>query len=270
MLINQKKYKKKKYSSGELRFVRSELDSFIENGEVEIFLENDYPILELSIVLKYYKLKGVMVKLVLSYLPYQRMDHKGRDKLDTLTYVAYVINDLHLDGVVICEPHCEIDDFDNAKKFDFVRAIKNDVFNEIGFDEEKDFVVLTDKGGAKRYSGIAKNMTYFNKERSLETGLIVKQEIIGNIDISKKIVIVDDIISSGDTIVGIVEYLKELGAKEIYVLSGHIENNKSNKRLEQFDEVKMIFSTNSLKKRGTKKIKIFDCGEVYYGKRNDW
>ena len=70
MLINQKKYKKKKYSSGELRFVRSELDSFIENGEVEIFLENDYPILELSIILKYYKLKGVRVKLVFSYLPY--------------------------------------------------------------------------------------------------------------------------------------------------------------------------------------------------------
>ncbi|MBO7508559.1 MAG: hypothetical protein J6T39_02830, partial [Clostridia bacterium] len=144
----------------------------------------------------------------------------------------------------------------------------NDVFKKIGFDKNQDFVVLTDKGGLARYDGIAKNITYFNKERDLQTGLIIKQEMASKIDVNKKIIIVDDIISTGDTIVGIIDYLRKLGAKQIYVLSGHIENNKFNKRIEQFEEVKFIFSTNSLKKKGTKKIKLFDLSEVYYGKRN--
>lgn len=269
MLINQKKFLPRIYSSGEVKLVQSYLNSFVQNNSVEIFFENDFSIFELIIIIKYYTSKNVKVKLILTYLPYQRMDHKGRDELDTLRFVAQIFNELNLESLTICEPHASIDEFKNAQKFDFVKNIKDRVFKQIGFDENQDCVVLTDKGGFLRYNGIAKNITYFKKERDIETGLIVNQEIASKIDISKKIVIVDDIISTGDTIVGIVDYLKSLGAKQIYVMSGHIENNKYNMRLAKFEEVKGIYSTNSLKKKGYKKVKLFDAKEVFYGQEFD-
>ena len=76
--------------------------------------------------------------------------------------------------------------------------------------------------------------------------------------------IVDDIISTGDTIVNIVKYLSKKGIKDIYILSGHIENNKYNKRLEKAKNVKKIFSTNSLKKQENKKLKLFDIRNIIY------
>lgn len=139
------------------------------------------------------------------------------------------------------------------------------MFSQIDFDNEQDFVVLTDKGGFQRYNDIAKNVVYFEKQRDSQTGLIVKQQMIGKIDPTKKILVVDDIISTGDTIVNILDELCLQGAKQIYIMSGHIENNKYNHRLFEFENVQKIYSTNSLRKIGTKKLKLFDVKELVYG-----
>ena len=102
----------------------------------------------------------------------------------------------------------------------------------------------------------------------MTTGLICKYNICGDFDPSKKILIVDDIISTGDTLCNAIDVLKSKGAKQIYILCGHIENNKYNKRLYEYDCVKKIFSTNSLKKVGSKKLKLFDVKEIVYERQN--
>lgn len=267
MLINKKEFIPKRFSSGELKLYNTQLNDYIINNKVEILFENDLSLFELFLIIEYYIKNNVKIDLILSYLPYQRMEHKGRDELDTLSYVAKLFNSFKLDSITLCEPHCEIKEFKNSKKLSFVDLIKNTVFKQINFDLTSDYIVLTDKGGFKRYKNTGKNTVYFNKERDIHTGLIVKQKIIGKVDINKKILIVDDIISTGDTIVNIIEYLTTQGANEIYVLSGHIENNKYNKRIEEFSCVKKIFSTNSLKKRGNKKIKLYDIREIIYGQK---
>jgi len=111
---------------------------------------------------------------------------------------------------------------------------------------------------------MSKNLVYFNKVRDIETGLIIKHELIGNLDITKKIIIVDDIISTGDTIINIVDKLTEMGAKEIYILTGHIEKNKYNYRILNHKNIKKVFSTNSLRKRQTKKLKLYDTKELIW------
>ena len=265
MFINNQIFTPKRYSSGELKFVKSELNKYIVNNRVEILYENILSFFELLLVIKYYNSKNVKINLILSYLPYQRMDHKDRDELDTLTFVKQILKDLNLDSITICEPHCQIEKTDNIKVISFIQSIKNKVFEQINFNQKDDYIVLTDKGGYRRYGSLSKNVVYFNKERDLQTGLIVKQEIVGEIKPNKKILIVDDIISTGDTIVNIVEYLSKQNFNEIYIMSGHIENNKYNNRLQKYRNVKQIFSTNSLKKRGTKKLKLFDIKEIIYG-----
>lgn len=270
MLINRQIFKPKRYSSGELKLVKTDLDKYIIDQKVEILFENKLSIFELLLILDYYKSKDIKIDLILSYLPYQRMDHKDSHLVNTLSNVANIFNLLDLNTLTICEPHCDIEDFERANALSYVENIKDKVFKLSGFDTEKDFVVLTDKGGLKRYGNIAKNTVYFNKQRDPYTGLIVRQEIVGNLKDCKKVLIVDDIISTGDTIINIVDYLKKLNIKEIYIMSGHLENNKYNKRLEHIDEIKTIYSTNSLKKKGNKKIHLFDVKEIIYGKENYW
>ena len=264
MYINSKKLKVRRFSSGELKLIRSDLDSYVEDGKVEVLYTNDFSLFELILILEYYLKKNITVDLILAYLPYQRMDHKDRDELDTINYVASIFNNMNLNSLTLCEPHCEISMFNNSKTFSYIKSIKKDVFKEIEFDEQNDIVVLTDKGGLKRYGDIARNIVYFNKVRDKDSGLIVKHEIVGNVDTSRKIVIVDDIISTGDTLVNIIDELNRLGAEKIYILSGHIENNKYNRRIFEYSSVKEVFSSNSLKKKSFKKLKLFDVKEMFY------
>lgn len=267
MYINGKKFCSKRYSSGELKLLKNALDDFVQNGKVEIlFVGKNYTIFELLIIIDYYINKNILVDLILAYLPYQRMDHKGTNEIDTLSNVANILNKFSLHSVTICEPHSSINQIVNSKTFSYIKNLKDKVFEDINFDNNVDTVILTDKGGLCRYNSIAKNVVYFEKTRDKQTGLIIKHNIVGNFDVNSKVVIVDDIISTGDTIVNIVEYITKLGAKEIYVFAGHLEKNKYNKRLLYFENVKKIFSTNSLSNVKHKKIQLFDVKELFYGK----
>ncbi len=264
MYINGKKLEVRRYSSGELKLVKSILDGYVKDNKVVILYTCEYSLFELILIINYYREKNVLIDLIMGYLPYQRMDHKDRDELDTVNYVADIFNGLNLNSLVICEPHCDIYNFKNSTSFSYVNSIKRKVFEDIGFDEDKDYIVLTDKGGVKRYGDLGKNSVYFNKVRDLESGLIVSHEIVGDLDVRRKVVIVDDIISTGDTIVNIIEELIKMRVKEIYVLSGHIENNKYNKRIFGFNEVKMVYSSNSLKKKGGRKLILFNVKDLFF------
>jgi len=265
MYINKVMFKARRYSSGEYKFIKSDLDKYIIDNKVEILYVGEYTLFELLLILNYYLKKDVKVDLILGYLPYQRMDHKDRYELDTVNYVANIFNSLNLNSITICEPHCEVSCFSNVKKFSYVRNIKKEVFKEIGFDDKVDVIVLPDKGGVKRYGDISNNIVYFDKVRDSGSGLIVKHKIVGNIDVNSKIVIVDDIISTGDTVVNIIEELTRLGVKNIYILSGHIENNKYNKRILSFSNVIRVYSTNSLKKKSNnKKLKLYSVKGLIY------
>ena len=133
------------------------------------------------------------------------MDHKGRDEVDTLKYVANIFNNYPINQLTICEPHSSITEFQNAKKFSLIKNIKDKVFKELTFNENDFTVVLTDKGSYKRYKDIFINKVYFEKVRDKNTGLIKKHNIVGAIRNCNKVLIVDDIISTGDTIINIVE-----------------------------------------------------------------
>ena len=266
MLINNKPFKCFRYSSGELRLVRSELNSFIENNTVTILSENDYSLFELLLIIDYYKQIDVKINLILTYLPYQRMDHKGRDELNTLGDVANIFNYLKLNSLLLCEPHSDYEDFNNSKKFSYIENMVDDVFKEVKFNKDEDYIVVTDKGSFKRYAHLAKHICRFEKERDLNTGIIAKHQIVGDIDVTKKVIIVDDIISTGTTILNVVNTLWEMGVKEIYILCGHIENNKQNISVIKNEKIKKIFSTNSLRKKGNKKLKLFNVRGFNYDK----
>ena len=264
MIINNKKIQIKRYSSKEMKLENDYLNSFIINNKVDIIYNNEISIFELLLILDYYKSQNAKVSLTLSYLPYQRMDHPNTNNTETIKNVANIFNSLNLDNLFICEPHCDLHYFKNAKRVNVIEKIFDKVTNEIDFNKQKDLVIFTDKGSVKKFSNLSNYYAYWEKTRNTNTGLIESYNLVGNIKPNQKILIVDDIISSGDTICEILNLLKNYN-NEIYILCAHLEKNKFNKRLIENPQVKKIFASNSLTKRQNKKTKLFNIKEIIYG-----
>ena len=260
MWINNKEFEIKRFSSGEMKLKEAELLSLSEENQVEIVFNNEISLFELQILINYFNLKDIKVNLVLGYLPYQRMDKNNGIEVTTIDMVAEIFNNLHLQNLYVCEPHCNLTRFRNAKKINLVEKIFDRIKNIIHYNPESDYLVFTDKGSVEKYGKLSQNSIYFEKIRAKDTGLISSHRIIGDVNSLKKAIIVDDIISSGDTIVSCLELLPQ--DIDIYIISGHFEDNIYNQRIFEDKRVKTIFSSNSLTKIERPKLKLFDIKDL--------
>lgn len=265
MFLNGKNFDAKRYSSGELKLSKTQLMNFVKNNKIEIlYCGNSF--LELLIILDFYKQQKVETTLILPYLPYQRMDHEENDELNSVKNLANILNKFSLKKLIICEPHCNIKIFKKSSRFSIIEKIKNDAFKEIGFNPETDNLVLPDNGAYTKYKNLAKNVVFFEKKRDKKTGLIISHNMIGNVDPTKKTIIIDDIISTGDTICNILDKLKTCGIKSVAIISGHFEDNVYNHRLLKNKMITKIYSSNSLQKNESKKLKLYTIWGLFYGK----
>lgn len=269
MLINGKKVKFSRYSSGELKLKHDRLKGLIQNNTISILYNNDeLNLFELILLIKYYKNLGINIYLTLSYLPYQRMDHVSEIEVTTLNLVADLINSLELNKLVICEPHASIECFNNATQISFVELILKKLEEQKQFNKETDVLFFTDKGSFKRYQHLGEHFIVGEKVRDKQTGLIASYELKGDLKTDGRIFIIDDIISTGDTMICALEELQKQTKKPITIVTGHFEKNKYNKRLLNLEYVEKIYSTNSLTKRQSKKLKLFNVEELLYGFKN--
>lgn len=263
MLINKIKFKAPRFNSGELKLSKDFLMSFVKDNSVDILYNRDeISLFELQMICNYYTSNNIKTNLILTYLPYQRMDHKGNNSVESVKHVAQIFNSLNLNSIKICEPHCDLTHFNNSSKIKIVELLFEKVKKIINFNDEKDVLVFTDKGSFEKFNYFGKNKAFCSKERDKKTGWISSLILSGQLKDNQKIVILDDIVSSGDTIM---ETLSEIGKQvktEVFVVTAHYENNKFNKRLIESKSIKKIFSTNSLKKKGNKKLILFKMEEL--------
>ena len=260
MIINNNHIKVRRFNSGEMRLLYKDFLPLAENGKIDIIYNGEETLFELAIIIKFLQDCHMQINLTLTYLPYQRMDHNNGHEANTLKYVAELINSLHVTNLYICEPHCNLDFFKNAKAISFVDLIYGIATKEIGFDENKDYLIFTDKGSKQKYGHLGKNHIYFEKQRAKDSGQIVSHKMIGNIKENCKAILIDDIISSGETILNCIKLLDV--NQKIYIVTGHFEKNKLNKRILSLRNVEKVFSSNSLTKLGNAKLRLFKCEDL--------
>lgn len=259
MLINNIDYEIPRFSSGEMKLRRKELQKLVKDNCVKILYNGQISFLELMLLIEYYKSQNTRVELTLSYLPYQRMDKNNEIEVTTIELVAHIINSLKLDKLFVCEPHCSLQNFNNVNKISLIDSLFEKIKNDINVTKS-DKICFPDMGAKNKYENLASNYIYFEKKRALSTGLIDSFQMIGNLNDTKRVVIIDDIISTGDTIQNIVDNIsKDI---EIYIVCGHFENNKYNLRLTQNPQIKAIYTSNSLNKKQFGNLKVFDIKDL--------
>lgn len=192
--------------------------------------------------------------LVITHMPYGRMDRSENFSPFTLKTVSKLINSMGFNTVTIFEPHSDVTCalVDNSRAIHLTVELLPTVMEEIGFNKELDYVFFPDAGASKRY----KNLTGFkqligHKKRDFETGEIKGLQVIGEIDSlgmleehPPKVLIVDDLTSRGGTFVHSAKALRALGFEEVYLLVAHAENTVFKGEL--FDHIDKLFTTNSM------------------------
>ena len=179
--------------------------------------------------------KAKRINVIMPFL-YEGRQHKrsGRESLDcayALTELAemgvtnFITFDAHDPRVQNATPLCGFDNF--TPPYQFMRALLDNVPDLI-IDKDHMMVISPDEGALDRTTYFANvlgvNIGMFYKRRDYSVIVngknpIVAHEFLGdNID-GKDIVIVDDMISSGDTVIKISSLLKERGAGRIYICS---------------------------------------------------
>ena len=196
---------------------------------------------------------------------YEGRQHKRttRESLDCALALQEMCNLMGVDNIITFDAHdprvqnaIPLKGFENVQPvYQMIKALVNNV-PDLKLDPENMMVISPDEGGMGRciyYStvlGLELGMFYKLRDYSrIVNGRnpIIAHEFLGKDVAGKDVMIVDDMISSGESMLEVAGKLKELGAKRIFVFSafGLFCNG-----LELFDEaakngiITKVFTTN--------------------------
>ena len=202
------------------------------------------------------------VTLQMPYVPYSRMDRAEDGSAFSLKYVCDFINSLGFKKIHIFEAHSFMTEalLNNVSNFDMSKLLARNYLEELEFGED-DYVFLPDAGAVKRYSKDFKeyNIITANKIRDFQSGDIKGLEIVGATDLQGgRVMIVDDLCSAGGSFYFSALKLKEINAGDIYLTVAHCEDTIHNGKLLKGDEIKRIYTTNSILTRPHAKITTYN------------
>jgi len=164
---------------------------------------------------------------VLPYLKFSRQDRKDESRVSINAKVIADMIDEYADGVITLEVHNPaVDGFYN-KRFDNLFSF-NTVLSYLKSKHPYIFsnlvVMSPDAGGAERANAFAKKagiteIAIGYKQRKM-AGEVESLRIIGDVK-GKNVMIIDDMIDSGNTLIKAAKVAKEQGAEKIYAYCTH-------------------------------------------------
>lgn len=179
--------------------------------------------------------KARRITVIMPFL-YESRQHKrnSRESLDCSLALKELVN-MGVDNIITFDAHDErVQNSIPLTGFDSVRPIYQFIKNilregeDIKLDSKHLMVISPDEGGMRRAVYMANNlgidMGMFYKRRDYSTlkdgkNPIVAHEFLGSSVEGKDMIVLDDMISSGDTVLEVTRILKEKKARNIYICS---------------------------------------------------
>ena len=217
------------------------------------------------------------ITAVVPYLGYQRQDHVFRDgEAVSLDVVIKNLEGLGVSKVITLDLHSikipELFSIPVAHLSAlpiFAERIKQMVNGK--WSMVNCCLVSPDMGGIRRIKILSEmlgDMPYvtIDKNRDLETGEVTSSEINGKV--LKHAIIVDDMISTGKTIVAATNLLIEKGAEDVVVLSTHAVFSRGCRELLQDSVVSKVIVTDSIeipKEKQFPKLEVLSIADIIAG-----
>ena len=167
---------------------------------------------------------------------YEGRQHKrsGRESLDCALMLQELVN-MGITNLITFDAHdprvqnaIPLHGFENVRtSYQMIKALLRE-YNDLKIDPEGTMIISPDEGGMSKcmyYSsvmGIDLGMFYKRRDYSViinGKNPIVAHEYLGRDVKGKDVIIIDDMISSGDSVIDVAQQLKAKGAKRIFVFA---------------------------------------------------
>ncbi len=242
------------FSDGEQRV---KLEEKVVNEDVVIVqptgIPTDKNYMELFFIIDAARRNGAKsITVVIPYIGYQRQDHVFRTgEARSLEVVIRFMEQaggtkfIAVDTHTIKVPELFIKPFVHVSALPlFAKIIK-----EEDLIDSDSFLVSPDMGGIRRIKQLSEmldDLPYaaIEKNRDLKSGALAARVIHGKVH--KRAIIVDDMISSGGTIVTACKLLKKKGVERIYVFATHPVFSEKAPELLQASFAKKVFVTDTI------------------------
>jgi len=188
------------------------------------------------------------ITAVIPYLGYQRQDHIFRDgEAVSLEVVIETLQSVGVSKIVTFDLHSI--KIPELFKIPVLHISALPLFAK-KIQKNNSILVSPDMGGIRRVKEISEilaGMPYavIDKNRNLTTGKVEAVSLEGNVK-GKNVVIVDDMISSGKTIVEASKLLLKRGAKKILVFATHAVFSKNSGEILENSPVEKVFVTDTI------------------------
>ncbi len=218
----------------------------------------DQNYMELFFIIDALKRSGAsQITAVVPYLGYERQDHIFRDgEAVSLEVIAQTLQRVGVDKLVAFDLHSiKVPELFTIPVLHlsaldlFAQKIRESLI--INHKSLADFVLVSpDMGGIRRIKMLSEslgNMPYatIEKNRDLTTGDIKDSSIEGDVK-DKTAIIVDDMISTGRTIIAAEKILLGNGAKRVFVFATHAVFSESAAELLQSLKAEKVFVTDTI------------------------
>ncbi|MGX7576427.1 ribose-phosphate pyrophosphokinase-like domain-containing protein [Candidatus Vidania fulgoroideorum] len=257
---NYKIKKKSVYIKKEL-FNDSEinvLNENIKNKDIIIYkINKDFnkSYIELLMFLYKYKKKKIRFNLILPYFPYSRQNKKTTTNLEFCCCLIKLMKPLK---IITFDIH-------NFKSIKFLKNFYNIntyIFIKKIIRNDKYTLIFPDNGSKNRYKKLIKknNSCIAFKKYRIKNKIKLKINKNKKLEFKKKILIIDDILDTGNTIKKILNFINKYKFKKIYLYVTHVTMNRKNfvKFCKNFVKV---YTTNSFDLKANKSVKIFNIIE---------
>jgi len=233
-----------KFSDGE---IYSRVEEDVRGKDVWVLASTQPPadnILELAFLLDSLSRGGAKINLMILYFGYARQDRivKEGEALSSKV-VSDLLRKSRFDNVLVLHIHSS-----RVKKFlDFEDVLPVSLFSAV--IRRMEVVAAPDRGALDLARKVSEDyglgLAYMEKSRpGVEKVEITR--LVGNVE-RKKVVIVDDMISTGGTVIKAGQRLMKSGAKEVHVIATHgVFSGDAVRNLER-SGIKSVHVTNSVK-----------------------
>lgn len=233
-------------------------------NEISWYYDSDEELFTLACTVNWIRRTDILKNrliLNLPYVPNSRMDRiKEKNQNFSLKVFANFINSLDFDHVMTYNVHSNVSE---ALINNIINIDPNSDVDSVISDYKPDVIYFPDEGACKRYSDLAcikdygLPVTFGIKKRDFSTGKILGLDVISDINLTgKKVLIIDDICSAGGTFKFSAMKLKELGASDVALYVSHCEDNIQNGDLLNTDLISKIYTTDSILHITNPKIEI--------------
>lgn len=197
-----------------------------------------------------YRLQAKSINVIIPYFGYSRADkEKFIGDAVSAEIVVRIIESVGREKLKVYSFDIHSDKVENFFKVPFESIDASEIFVNKFLNLGVLTVVAPDNGAARRSKTLADRIkmscAIITKERA-EKGEVVIKGIEGKV--TKRVLIFDDIVDSGGTILKTIAFLKKMGVFEVYVAATHmVWEGGGYKKLSKLDVVRKIFTTDTIK-----------------------